>query len=391
MSTTCPSGWKEYRLGELAHIDRQIVEPDRIRPGTNYVGLEHITSDGTFVDRKPVDNGELASSKFVFGPEHLLYGKLRPYLRKIALPDFSGVCSTDILPIKPVGNRADRAYLFHYLRQQRMVDLAEARSTGVNLPRLSPKVLEDFEVFAPVDVAEQRRIAAILDNADAIRRKRRQALAEIDALLRAAFLDMFGDPATNPHGFTLEPVRKFGRVMTGNTPPRANPQNFGSQIEWIKSDNISDAKYFLTKAAEGLSKIGRSVGRVAPAGSILVTCIAGSPKSIGTAALADREVAFNQQINAIIPFQPQLLGFLFVQIVLAKRLIQRKSSNAMKGMVTKTEFEEVCIMKPPAEQQRRFSEWFTRFVGAFRKLQAAAEASEEAFGSLSQRAFRGGL
>jgi type I restriction enzyme S subunit len=253
------------------------------------------------------------------------------------------------------------------------------------------KFLKRETVPVPHSIAEQRRIAAILDKADAIRRKRRQALAEIDALLRATFLDMFGDPATNPHGFTLEPMRKFGRVMTGNTPSRAHPENFGSQIEWIKSDNINEAKYFLTTATEGLSETGQSLGRVVPSGSILVTCIAGSPKSIGTAALADRKVAFNQQINAVITFQPRLSGFLFTQIVLAKRLIQRKSSNAMKGMVTKTEFEEVCIMKPPEEQQRRFSEWFTRFIGTFRKLQAGAETSEEAFRSLSQRAFRGGL
>ena len=69
--------------------------------GTTYVGLEHITSDGAFLNVQTVANGELASVKFRFTEKHILYGKLRPYLSKIALPHFSGVCSTDILPILP--------------------------------------------------------------------------------------------------------------------------------------------------------------------------------------------------------------------------------------------------------------------------------------------------
>jgi hypothetical protein len=95
---------KTVPLHEVATIERAVVDPAHIRKGTLYVGLEHMDSDGQVVHVQTVDEGELASSKFAFSSAHILYGKLRPYLAKIARPNFSGVCSTDILPILPGKN-----------------------------------------------------------------------------------------------------------------------------------------------------------------------------------------------------------------------------------------------------------------------------------------------
>lgn|SRR5262249_50074176 len=96
---------------------------------------------------------------------------------------FEGVCSTDILPILP-GRNVNRDYLYHYLRQPKMIDLATTRSAGANLPRISPKVLDEFEVLLP-SLQEQCRIAAILDQADALREKRRRAIVKLHALLQS--------------------------------------------------------------------------------------------------------------------------------------------------------------------------------------------------------------
>src|SRR5438552_15580259 len=95
------AGWKTVALHEVATIERSAVQPDAISQGAAYLGLEHIESGGRILGAKSVDEGELASSKFKFTERHVLYGKLRPYLAKIACPDFSGICSTDILPILP--------------------------------------------------------------------------------------------------------------------------------------------------------------------------------------------------------------------------------------------------------------------------------------------------
>ncbi len=132
-------------------------------------------------------------------------------------------------------------------------------------------------------------------------------------------------------------------MVTGNTPPRAVPAYFGGTLEWIKSDNLSTGAYFATRSDETLSDAGRSVTRTAQPCSILVTCIAGSENSIGNSAMVDREVAFNQQINALTP----RIGnphFLLAQMRAGKALVQRASTASMKGMVSKSRFKKIRFL-----------------------------------------------
>ena len=238
---------------------------------------------------------------------------------------------------------------------------------------------------------EQKRIADILDKADAIRRKRQQAIQLADEFLRSVFLDMFGDPSSNPNNWKTAPIKCSGKVVTGNTPSRKQPEYYGDHIEWIKSDNINTPSHYLTPASEYLSESGRAVARTAPAGSILVTCIAGSRDCIGNVALADREVAFNQQINAIIPNDNVNKWFLYGQILFAKTLIQSASTNSMKGMVSKSKFEQIEVLNPPERLQYKFGEIFQKHSELTDNLRTLYGKSQETFSSISQRAFRGDL
>ena len=98
---------------------------------------------------------------------------------------------------------------------QRMVDVA----TGANYPAVS-NAKEGSKIPLP-PLAEQKRIAGILDAADALRAKRREALAQLDTLLQSTFLDMFGDPVTNPMGWGRRLWRQLARTtLTGLESPR---------------------------------------------------------------------------------------------------------------------------------------------------------------------------
>ena len=191
--------WPTGALDSIAILDRQSIHPSEAEAATPYLGLEHLDGDGGIDCIQTVGSAGLKSNKFRFSDRHVLFGKLRPYLRKIVRPEFSGVCSTDIIPILPKEG-VSRDYLFYFLRTPDIVDLATSRCAGANLPRLGPKQLASFQIPLP-PLAEQKRIAAILDAADALRAKRREALAQLDTLIQSTFLDMFGDPVTNPMGW----------------------------------------------------------------------------------------------------------------------------------------------------------------------------------------------
>ncbi|TRV18543.1 MAG: restriction endonuclease subunit S [Microcystis flos-aquae Mf_WU_F_19750830_S460] len=256
---------------------------------------------------------------------------------------------------------------------------------GVNATKLKTLLVP----LPPLE--EQRRIAAILDKADGVRRKRKEAIRLTEELLKSTFLEMFGDPVTNPKGWEIAKLGDFGKILTGNTPPRSVSENYGDEIEWIKSDNITTPEHFLTEAEEKLSAKGKKIARTVPNGSVLVTCIAGSRSSIGRAALTDREVAFNQQINAVVPNSDVDPYFLYGQLFVAQHLVQAQSTDSMKGMVNKSKFSSIEFIKPPSQKQQKFGKWFLGFHRYYMNLISGEEQSENLFNSLLQKAFRGEL
>lgn len=258
-------------------------------------------------------------------------------------------------------------------------------------PSISLSDIGNLDIDCP-SIEEQQRIVNILDKAEEIRTKKKLANEKLDEFLKSTFIDMFGDPVANPKGYNIELIKNISTVITGNTPPRTNEEYYGNYIEWIKSDNINTPYTYLTKAEEYLSELGMQKGRVVPKNSILVTCIAGSINCIGNVALTDRPVAFNQQINAIIPEKKYInSAFLYEQLYIGKKLIQEKSTNSMKGMVSKSKFETIKLILPDLKEQELFEKIFVEVEKQKEKNQKVIEQMDNLFNSLMQQAFNDSL
>lgn len=279
----------------------------------------------------------------------------------------------------------DSRYLMRALEAMELAGGSNRAAMGATLNK---KSLAQIRIPL-LPLPEQRRIAAILDHADSLRVKRHQVLSHLDSLTHSVFHDMFGDPASNPRGVPSAPIGDLAAVVTGNSPSRADESNFGSSIEWIKSDNLGGD--VATRAAEWLSERGRAKARIAPSGSILVTCIAGSPTSIGKASVVDRDVAFNQQINAILPSARVNSAFLLGQLKAAPDLVRAKSTGGMKGLVNKSAFQSIEVLSPPLDAQNRFASRVAAITTQAAATQRALAAGDDLFASLQSRAFRGEL
>ena len=194
--------------------------------------------------------------------------------------------------------KIETKYLWYYLNYN--IEELKAKGTGSTFKAINRKALEETEIPLP-PLSEQHHIAAVLDKVSELIALRKRQLDLLDEMVKARFVEMFGDPVMNEKGWEFSPLNTHCDIITGNTPSRAEKNNYGDYIEWIKSDNIKIDETYLTQAEESLSKTGFTKCRYVNKGSILMTCIAGSLNSIGNVALANRRVAFNQQINAIVP------------------------------------------------------------------------------------------
>lgn len=323
-------------------------------------------------------------------PGDILVSRMPDPLGKACIfPGDSKSCVTvvDVCIVRPDPKIAHSRWLLHKINSPEFRSLINTFATGTTRKRISRKNLGSLEFPLP-PLAEQQRIAAILDQANMLRAKRRAALAKLDTLLQSTFLHLFGDPVTNPMRWEMRRLDQFGKITTGSTPSRKKPEYYGDHIEWIKSDNINTPYHVLTPAQEYLSETGIKVGRGVPENSILITCIAGSPDCIGNAAIADRPVAFNQQINALTPKQDGITYFLYIQFLVGKRLVQGASTNSMKGMVSKSSFSSVEFMSPPLEMQRDFSRKAMKIQSEVDKQTHSLEKFDNLFHALQQRAFK---
>ena len=158
-----PSTWLSLKLGDvLAYGKTEKAEPEEIAPETWVLELEDVEKDTTKVlQHLTFAERQSKSTKNKFNAGDVLYGKLRPYLNKVTFADRPGVCTTEIVPIKP-NEAVHGRYLFHWLRHPAFLTYVTEVSHGVNMPRLGTDAGRDAPfVLAPK--AEQKRIADKLD------------------------------------------------------------------------------------------------------------------------------------------------------------------------------------------------------------------------------------
>jgi len=125
--------WEMVVLSDVCQIDKTKKTSTNIP----YVGMEHIES-GTGVFLGTLDPSDVKSTTFEFTDNHLLYGRLRPYLNKVLIPNFSGHCSSEVFPILP-SDKLDRKYLFYWFNQPSTIDAIDRTSTGARMPRANMK------------------------------------------------------------------------------------------------------------------------------------------------------------------------------------------------------------------------------------------------------------
>ena len=286
-------------------------------------------------------------------------------------------------------DRADLRFMVHALRQADFSSVI----TGVAQPQITRQTISRLRVPLP-SLEEQKRIAAILDAADALRAKRRETLAQLDTLLHATFLDMFGDPVTNPKGWKTGVIGDLLQSAKYGTSKKASETD--GSIPVLRMNNISYSGEWDFTNLKYIDLDEKEVGKYLVRKHQILFNRTNSKELVGKTAVyrEERPMAFaGYLVRAIVreDADPEYVGA-YMNLPSTKKYLQNKCKNIV-GManINAKEFRAIPIQKPPFELQRRFGV----VVGSAEKQKVSHREHlaelDTLFASLQARAFRGEL
>jgi len=163
--TENPMGWPMRKLSEIAKVDGTMTKEYERYANYPHIGIDSIEKNtGILSGYRTVQEDNVISPKYYFGPQHILYSKIRPALNKVALPDFEGLCSADCYPLLII-DKCDRTFLAHVLRSEYFLDYILSYSGRSQMPKVNRKQLEGFEFPCP-PMELQEKFTVIIEQSD---------------------------------------------------------------------------------------------------------------------------------------------------------------------------------------------------------------------------------
>jgi type I restriction enzyme S subunit len=394
------SDWPTVTLGDLFDIARGgsprpiddfiTDDPDGINwimIGDASEGSKYITST-----RKRIRPEGAQRSRVVRPGDFLLTNSMsfgKPYIMGT-----SGCIHDGWLVLSPRRSNVHADFFYHLLGSHTVYAEFERRAAGATVKNLNIDLVRGVRIPLP-PLNEQRRIAEILDKAAALRTKRSAALSQLDTLTQSIFLDMFGDPSTNPKGWPVKALTLVCDCYSGGTPSKANGEYWTGNLPWfspkdLKQDDLFDSEDHVSEAviaATGLRLLPPDTVVIVVRGMILAHTFPVSVLRV-TATI-------NQDLKALLPIAGLEVDSQFLAHCLRVQNHGALSYVSESAHGTKRLDSEalgrIRVLLPPIPAQRDFSQRVAR-VGEAKSTQTDSLHQIEAlFESLQHRAFQGEL
>lgn len=381
------------RGGSPRPIDSFLTDdPD----GVNWVMISDATESGKYINstKKRIRQEGVKRSRVVQPGDFLLTNSMsfgRPYIMNT-----SGCIHDGWLVLSPRNQNVSPDFFYHLLGSDFVYAEFVRRAAGATVKNLNIDLVKGVQVPLP-PMPEQRRIADLLDRAEALRAKRRAALGQLDALTQSIFLDLFGDPATNPKGWPLAHVGDVADVQGGLQVSSAR-KNHPCEIPYLRVANVfrgfldlSEIKTLRATEAEiSRTKLEKD--------DLLIVEGHGNPAEIGRGALWDGSVVGCIHQNHIIRVRfkrAQVLPLFACSYLNSpggrRHLLRAGKTTSGLNTISVSEVRSAPVVLPPLSLQHEFASR----IDAVEKLKVAYRASlvtlDHLFAVLGYRAFRGEL
>lgn len=348
-----PPEWNIVTLGDLKEIKNNRIDPTDMTD-ENYVSLKHMGKGEPRILQCETAE-DVSSAKYEFERGDILFGKLRPVFRKVAIPKFDGICSTDINVIRAT-KKVDKKFLFYTLFRQDLIDFSDKTSTGTRMPRADWGKLDELLIALPPK-REQERIGDLLYSIDEKIETNSRINELLDELAQSLYKSWFVNfdryKEFKHSGLGKIPVDfrviEFGEICetTGGGPREKTDQYIGDTYNWLRPSDIKSSQvpvFYDTEKKLNEDGIENSQATLMPQNSILLTI---TGKNLGDVAINKEPMATNQNFMCIESDDNIPNHFMFNLIRSERKNIESLSSGTAYNMLTQSSFEGLEISLPP--------------------------------------------
>ncbi|HEX9828316.1 MAG TPA: restriction endonuclease subunit S [Flavobacteriaceae bacterium] len=364
-----PKNWNSYKLGEVAKLRKEGIKPSDFN-GENYIGLEHIGQENFLLDGIGKAS-DVTSNKSKFVEGDILYGKIRPYFKKVYRPKFSGICSTDILIINTKNkDLISQDYLHQLIKTQEFTDKATETSTGTKMPRADWDSLKKWEIYFP-PLPEQQAIASILSAIDDKIENNLAINKTLEDMAMALYKHWFVDfgPFQDgefvdselgpiPKGWEVKRLDEIcERIYSGGTPKTREPNYWNGEVPWLSSGETRNK--FVIETDKYITELGlkSSSARMAYKGNTVIAS-AGQGKTRGQTSYLFLDTSINQSVIVLKADENRIhKETLFVDLSLRYdefRMIS-DSYSTRGSLTTKLIGGQIKLALPDIEFQKKFN------------------------------------
>lgn len=382
-------GSEVLAFGDCAKLIRDSINPEIINPDTPYIGLQHIAQD----ELRLIDIGkasDVTSNKYQFKKGDILFGKLRPYFRKVIIAPFDGVCSTDIWVVRAT-KKCNQLYLFYWMASPEFVNKANQGSEGTKMPRAKWDFVSQIEKEIP-DLPKQEKIGNFLKSFDDKIELNQRMNETLEAIARAVFKSWFvdfdpvrakmaGEPyplpdevmalfpdelveselGMIPKGWKVSTIDEEVELVGGGTPSTKNPKywddgtyNFATpkDLSNLSSIYLLNTDRKVTRA--GLNKI--SSGLLEP-GTLLLS----SRAPVGYLAINTIPICINQGFIAMKCNKALTTNYMLNWTKTYLEKIKSRASGTTFSELSKRNFRPMKILVPIQDIITSFEDHSSKF------------------------------
>ena len=343
-----PMNWPIKQLSDVAKVDGTMTKEYEKYANLPHIGIDSIEKNtGILSGYRTVKEDNVISPKYHFGPQHILYSKIRPALNKVAVPDFEGLCSADCYPLLPIDGFCERKFLAHVLRSDYFLRYVLSFSVRSQMPKVNRKQLEGFRFPCP-PVELQRKFIILVEQSDKSKFVR----------FKSQFIEMFGDPLSENCCYKkISILDACDNITGGGTPSKKHPEYYEGSIPWVSPKDmntsiIEDSQDHITEEA-----ITKSTTKLIPEQSVLMVIRSGVLKHDLPIAINKVPVTINQDMKAFLVGSKIIPQYLFGYFKTIEADVLRGVRAVTADNIEFKVFQKRLIQIPPMDEQQKFAEF----------------------------------